>query len=395
MIDRETIQSAKDVDLNIILDEFQWEKDSYGRIRCPHPDHDDKNPSCACDTSQNKFRCFACGESFDSIDLYQCLCEKVNGRVVPFYRAVEEILKLEDMENGSNGGAIIANSSNQVNGYQSGGNKSCQTNKRNSGSPYEMIISNSKNLSGYELVYLHDRAIMLYDSYVYNGEVHTVQNIDKALQTETDQNKINRLNEIKSNGIFHKGISHILKANRIQIKHNYWEGVNSIIYLIDYDADDCDDLCSDQFYMGTQRHMAVQKSLDECHIKRAIGEIDFNFITQGFEYNKNKDIYICEGIEDALSCAMNDIRSISLNSTANTKSLICYLREEYVPHRNERFVICFDHDKAGRKATQEMKDFFESYNQNPSNRYKYNYGVCDYPQQFHDINDYWMSKVFP
>ena len=393
MIDRETIQSAKDVDLNIILDEFQWEKDSYGRIRCPHPDHDDKNPSCAYDTSKNKFRCFACGESFDSIDLYQCLCEKVNGRIVPFYKAVKEILELDSMANGGNNSTMITNSSNHVNGYQSGGNKGCQINKGSSASPYEMIINNSKQVTGYELNYLHHRAILLYDSYVYGGEVHTAQNIDKASQTETDQNEINRLNEIKDKGTFYKGIVPILKANRIQIKHNYWEGINSIIYLIDYDADDCDDLCSDQFYMGTERHMAVQKSLDGNHLKRALGASDFNFITQGFEHNKNKDIYICEGIEDGLTCAMNGIKSISLNSIANLKSLIHYLSEDYVPHHNERFVICFDHDDAGRKATQELKKFFESYNQNPFHRYKYSYGVCDYPQQFHDINDYWVSKV--
>ena len=47
MIDRETIQSAKDVDINIILDEFGWEKNKYGQIRCPHPSHDDKTASCS------------------------------------------------------------------------------------------------------------------------------------------------------------------------------------------------------------------------------------------------------------------------------------------------------------------------------------------------------------
>ena len=211
------------------------------------------------------------------------------------YRAVEEILKLEDIAKGNGGNAAINNSSSQVCGYQFGDNKSSQSNVQvtngNNVTPYEMIIGNSRTLTGYELNYLHGRGIILYDSCIYGGKVHTAQSIDKALQTETDQNEINRLNEIKARGTFYKGIAPILKANKIQIKHNYWEGVNSIIYLVDYEADDEDDLCLDQFYMNTERHMAVQKSLDRSHTKRALGASDFNFITKGMEHNRNKDIY--------------------------------------------------------------------------------------------------------
>ena len=398
MIDRETIQAVKAVDMDIILDEFNWEKNKYGQIRCPHPNHNDSTPSCAFSQSRNTCKCFGCGETFDTIDLYQCLCEKVNGRVVPFHRAVEEILKLEDMAKGSNGSTATASTSSQAYGHQPGGDGSGQSSSQSSNgknaTPYEMIVGNSRPLMGYELNYLHDRGIMLYDSYVYGGEVHTVQSIDKALQKATDQDEANRLNEIKKGGTFYKGIAPILNANKILIKHNYWEGVNSIIYLIDYEAIDEDELSSDQFYMDTERHLAVQKSLDGSHTKRALGASDFNFITLGMEHNRNKDIYICEGIEDALSCTMNGIRSISLNSTANLKSLMHYLSEEHVPHRNERFTICFDHDEAGRKATEELKGFFESYNQNPLKKQRYGYAVCNYPQEFHDINDYWKSRVF-
>lgn len=396
MMDEATIQSAKAVDINIILNEFEWEKNRYGQIRCPHPAHDDSTPSCSYMAGKNKFKCFGCGESFDTIDLYRCLSEKVDGRTVPFYKAVEEILKLDAVANCNNNG--VGTNNNQPKGYQINNNNSQPSVKPNSGmnasSPYDLVISNSKPLSGYELNYLHDRGIMLYDSYVYGGEVHTAQNIEKALQTETDHNEINRLNEIKNKGVFYKGIAPVLKANKIQIRHNYWEGVNSIIYLVDYDADDEDDLCCEQYFRDTERHMAVQKSLDGNHTKRALGTSDFNFITRGLKHNKNKDIYICEGIEDALTYTMNGFNSISLNSISNLKSLVHYLSEEYVPCYNERFVISFDHDDAGTKATQELKGFFESYNQNPPHKYKYKYAACVYPQQFHDINDYWVSRVF-
>lgn len=393
MIDEATIQSAKAVDMNIIFHEFKWDKDRYSKIRCPHPRHPDSIPSCVFSELRNTCRCFACGKSFDTIDLYRCLSEKVNGRTVPFYKAVEEILELGSIANGKTGNTASSGASNTVQG-----NNSCQNICRqgsSNSSPYEMIIGNSSPLTGYELNYLHSRGIMLYDSFVYGGEAHTRQSIDKALQTETEQNEINRLKEIQNSGTFHKGIAHIMKANRIQIKHNFWQGVNSIIYLIDYDANEEDDLICAQFFMDTERHMAVQKSLDGNHTKRALGDSDFNFITRGFEYSKNnKDVYICEGMEDALSYTMNGFRSISLNSTANLRSLIQYLTDEYVPHYNEKFVICFDHDEAGRKATQELKNFFEAYNQNPGHRYKYSYAVCDYSEQFHDINDYWKSRVF-
>ena len=88
------------------------------------------------------------------------------------YRAVEEILKLEDIAKGNGGNAAINNSSSQACGYQFGGNKSSQSNVQvtngNNITPYEMIVGNSKLLTGYELNYLHDRGIMLYDSYVYD-----------------------------------------------------------------------------------------------------------------------------------------------------------------------------------------------------------------------------------
>lgn len=417
MIDETSIQTAKAVDMNLILDEFGWERNKYGQIRCPRPAHDDSTPSCFYSASRNKFKCFGCGESFDTIDLYRCLADKVNGRVVPFYKAVEEILELDASNsgvgiNGNNQMGSSYGSVSQSKVYQgsvsqpafsqsSNNNNNRQTNayqssrKVKGSSPYELIINNSRPLTGYELNYLHKRGIMLYDSYVYGGEVHTAQNLNKALQTATDQQEIARLQEVKSKGVFYKGIAPILKANRIQIKHNYWQGTNSILYLIDYNADDEDDLCCEQFFRDTERHMAVQKTLDGNHIKRALGTSDFNFITQGMEQNNlSNDIYVCEGIEDALVYVMNGFRSISLNSIANLKSLVSYLSEDYFPHYNERFVICFDHDGGGQKATQEMKDFFEAYEPKPPRKRRYDYAVCNYPQQFHDINDYWVSKVF-
>lgn len=70
MLDRDTIDLAKQADVNIILQEFNWQMDAYGKIRCPHPNHSDSSPSCSYSSTRNTFKCFGCGKVFDTIDLY-------------------------------------------------------------------------------------------------------------------------------------------------------------------------------------------------------------------------------------------------------------------------------------------------------------------------------------
>lgn len=380
MIDNATIQTAKAVDINKILEEYDWQMDATDTfIICPSKDHDDTNPSVSINKKNNTCRCFSCMTTWDTIGLYQALAEKVNGRIVSFPKAVEEVLAMD-------GNATVSNATRAV--------PSAPRVQKNSQSPYDTVISNSRALTGYELNYLHQRGIMLYDSYVYGGKVHTVQAVDKALQTETDPQKVQELNEIKSSGTFYQGIAPILKANRIQIKHNYWQGTNSIIYLVDYDFDDDYELQQYALFLeDTERHMAVKKSLDATHQKQALGTSDFCWIAEGMGDKKSGDVYVCEGLEDAMSYTMNHKRAISLNSIANLKSFMDYLEHDYRLARNQRFVISFDHDKGGDNATKELIQFFEDYNRRHPNR-PYEYGVCQYPQQFSDMNDYWKSKVF-
>ena len=392
MLDRATIESAKQANVNLILDEFNWQMDAYGKIRCPHPDHNDSSPSCSYSPMKNTCKCFGCGKVFDTIDLYQCLCEKVDGRTVPFFNAVEEILEL------NNNGTAVATTNQNVTTPHSSNNVCTSSQSSNSSTPnsksnaFDLVMSNSKPITGYELNYLHSRGIFLYDSYVHNKQVYTAKNIEKALLTTKDQNEINRLNEIKNNGTFYKAIAPILHANRISIKHNYWQGTNSIVYHIDYDYYNDVALQTYSQYLETTecRHMAIQKTLDNQHTKRALGTSDFIWIAEKLT---GREIYVTEGIEDAFSFTQHGLKSISLNSLANLKSLMLYLEDDYTPQHNEKFVITFDHDACGKKATQELINFFEDYNkQNPTNKYRY--GVCNYPHKFHDINDYWVSQVF-
>ena len=61
--------------------------------------------------------------------------------------------------------------------------------------------------------------------------------------------------------------------------------------------------------------------------------------------------------------------------------------------KGNRLIISLDHDDTGREATQKLIDFFEDYNNRHPN-HKYQYDVCVFPEEYHDINDYWKAKVF-
>lgn len=378
LINETDIQAAKSVDMFKILEHFQWETDGY-KTRCPEPDHEDRNPSAVVN-GNNTIHCFCCGKTMDTITVYQNLSKKVEGIIVPFRRAVSELFHLDDMIL-----TIPPTANGRQYKKQSGGSED----------KFNRVLGNSRALTGYELNYLHSRGIILYDSYVYQGKVHTAMSVEKALENETDLQKRQELEQIKKEGVFHKGIAPILKANRVEIKHNYYNGTNSIIYLVDYDYDDDEDLQDyAKFMKDTSRKMMVGKSLDTEHNKMAYGSLDFCFVTEGFTTRARCcDIYITEGFEDALTYAVNNQRSISLNSTSNAKSLIDFLEHRKSRFKTQRFLISLDHDDGGRKATQELIDFFEDYNRrNPMNQYMYD--VVNFPEQFHDINDYWVSKVF-
>ena len=98
MIDEATIQSAKDVDINKILDNFSWERcrNNINMMHCPSPEHRDSSPSCSYNKRNNTVHCFGCGKTFDTIGLYQALCEKVDGRAVSFPKAIKEVLALDN-----------------------------------------------------------------------------------------------------------------------------------------------------------------------------------------------------------------------------------------------------------------------------------------------------------
>lgn len=380
MVTKEMILEAKQVPMLAVLDAFDWKTDSTGQfILCPSAEHDDKHPSVAINYGNNTCTCFSCwknGRGFDTISVYQCLSEKVNGKEVPFPQAVEEILQLDST-------AVVGRSHMKY-----------VQNSEEKREKYEKFIQASKQFTKYEISYLNDRGIFLFSSWVYQGKVYSVQNVQDALKMETDPLKIKELMEIQQNGKFYRGILSILKKNKINVRHIFNPGnkVNSIIYYVKYDYDNDEELQGKEtFFVGTSRDMAVVKGMDTQHNKITLGNSDFYFITEGL--GTSKDVYICEGIEDALTYCLHGKKAISLNSTTNMGSLIDYLEGADNWVRGHRFILNLDNDKGGQKATAELVKWFEEWNSKHPQK-QYEYAICNVPQGYKDINDYWVDKVF-
>lgn len=377
MIREDIILQAKQVDINKVVDYLEVERcpGMQNKIACPL--HVDKTPSLVWHKEKNQYHCFSCGKNMDTIDLYRAFTGAT------FQEAIVEIFKIDGIPSTS----IKTKSMNMVSGSHS---------SNANGDLYDMVLNNCTPITGYEFDYLHRRGIFLYDSYIYEGEVYSKREMDGSILCPANDNDRDFALDVEMNGILYPGIAEVLKANRIYVMHNFWNSINNIIYKIDFSYDDDERLQRESLFLkDMERHLLIKKSEDwDDHTKQCLGTNEFIWIADGIgkQDSYSGDVYICEGIEDALSFVQNGHRAISLNSVNNVHALVRYLEKQYRPKQKQRFILAFDHDQAGEKATQEMIDFFDNYN--GSHKHKYDYGICDFPAQFHDINDYWVSKVY-
>lgn len=376
MIKEEVILQAKQVDINKVVDYLEIKRNPYNQKQITCPLHVDNTPSLSWYRDKNQYHCFGCGKNFDTIDLYRSFTGAT------FQEAVVEVLKIDGIPTTS----IATKSMNPA--QMKSGSSANQ-------SLYDMVLKNSQPITGYEFDYLHGRGIFLYDTYLYEGETFSKREMDGQIMCPSSDNDRDFAFEVEQEGVLYHGIADILKANRIYIMHNFWNSVNNIIYKVDFSYDDDEQLQKYALYLrDMDRHMLIKKSEDEDeHVKQCLGTNNFIWIAEGIgkEDSYAGDVYVCEGIEDALSFVQNGHRAISLNSVSNLHSFMQYLEQSYKPHYNQRFIMAFDHDQAGVKATEELKNFFESYHSRHGK--KYEYGVCQFPEEYHDINDYWKDKV--
>lgn len=373
MVDSGTIKLAKEVDVNEIVDNFGWERSSgnHYMIKCPDRNHDEKTPSCAFNIKNNTFHCFGCGKTFDSILLFKELEFHRSGNDLSFPDLVEEVLSL-------------GNVSKTISHNAQPSNQNTNVVSNNTSSSYQRLLSNCRPMKGYELDYLHRRGIFLYDAYIFEGMIYTQRMIDNMMQGGYKDE--DRACEIMGEGCFYEGIAPILRANHVEVLHNYYNGINSVVYKIEYEESEVSNTC---FLKDTSRHILIQKTLDNAHNKKCMGNNTFTFLTEGLSGN---DIYVCEGLEDGFCYVQHGFKTISLNSVSNLYSFMNHIKNNVSLYQGYRFIISFDHDEGGEKATQKLAEFFEEFNQ--QNVEKINYALCNYPAKFHDINDYWVDKVF-
>lgn len=402
MVSKDKIDLANSVSALDIVDFFGYDI-KRNKISCPL--HEDVNPSCSYLQSKGIggiFHCFSCGANLDTIQLYMEL-SNLNGKPVSFPEAVNDILEIGELED------IESHTVNtQQKKRESTGN----------GELYDRVLQNCKPMQNYELQYLANRGIFINGAYVFEGHAYLKSSVDYHIRTAKYEYERKHWQTIKNCGSFYQGISSsFLKANNIEILHNYYGSTNYIVYKIEYEEDEFifdDDVQRVHANLDEsgQRRMLIQKSIsDDLHIKRNIGMTDFTLLVN--DVNDNQNIYVCEGLEDALSVVQfKNCMAISLNSTSNLKSLINAMKENPVSSILS-WHICLDHDQAGQDGTNTLIFFFESENQKfmdafpqlakkvkESNGGKvictypyYNYDVYDYPMEYKDINEYYCKSI--
>ena len=124
---------------------------------------------------------------------------------------------------------------------------------------------------------------------------------------------------------------------------------------------------------------------DKLRYKNSKGEI----IPFNREYIKEvpeveKTIYICEGIFDALSIEEVGKKAIALNSTSNVNKFVEYIENNMQTSSKYNYILCFDNDNAGHKATDEMQEALKDL--------KISHRILEIPKDYKDINE-WYVKV--
>lgn len=123
---------------------------------------------------------------------------------------------------------------------------------------------------------------------------------------------------------------------------------------------------------------------DTIRYKNSKGEIiPFNREYIKKEPEAEKTIYICEGIFDALSIEETQKKAIALNSTSNVKKFIEYMKENIKTASMYNYILCFDNDNAGDKATNEMQESLKEL--------KISYRVLEIPKEYKDINEWYLA----
>ena len=341
MLDKNLIESykqqVKSIDFAKVLISLGIEITKSGQFCCPF--HNDTHPSAIISSGKNQGYCTVCSSythknfMFDTIDIVK----EVKG--LNYYQAIEYLLKLDNIDI----------KYEPVKKYEK---KITRESKNND---IQIILDNCKSINKYDLDYLkYNRGLLIYDEENFKG--------------------------IK------KGIRDVLVKNNIAIYSNYYNDTNKLVYHFKYDEENY------PYYENLNEEFLIVKkrdNFDNTNIPKSqnVGTTCPKFI---FTNEREKDIYICEGIEDALSMVQAGRNAISLNSVGNVGKLI-EIFEDTSRLKWYNYIIATDKDKAGEKCKERLIEFFEK------NNFKYEtFKPLDIMYQskgIKDVNDLWKFKL--
>ena len=111
--------------------------------------------------------------------------------------------------------------------------------------------------------------------------------------------------------------------------------------------------------------------------------LNIEYIFKRPSANEDKVIYICEGWADALSLEDIGKKAIALHSTQKTKQFIEFVEKHNMTASKYTYMLCYDNDEAGAKASQELANFFTE------NEIKYH--NLKIPTDYKDVNEWYIN----
>lgn len=314
-------------------------------VMCPF--HPDTHPSASIYKTKNKLKCFVCGQdkSYSTLDVAM---EK--GNIKDLFEAVMKVLEIGGM------GINIE--------YNNDLTLKNESDKQNNDFTSRDIFDNySKVKTNYQIEYLKNRGLFLY---------------------ERDSNQYNL-----------KPINNILKYNNIEIRHNYYNGVNNIVYKFEFNnkySHPWEDVLNYDYFYISKKINTVKG--DKFKTRNGGQPLPKFIMLNKEDLNplETNNIYITEGLEDALSIVQGKFaNAITLNSVSNTHTLIQIIEDNIWLFKNFRFVIATDCDKAGIEAKDKLIEFFKK-NNLKCNIYNVLYDYNKKNPNIKDVNDLWKGR---
>lgn len=219
------------------------------------------------------------------------------------------------------------------------------------------------------------------DKIVTKREVEKVQ--EKEKNNNLTREEVERTITFIQEGIKQKNIDNVMQAvSKRGISKEIADKYNMFVANLGKEA-----RLFIPIFEGDTPKAYISRAIDPAspvRYKNSKGEIiPFNreYITKKNE--KNESIYICEGIFDSLSIEEADKKAIALNSTSQVTKFIEYMQKHIKTASSYNYILCFDNDDAGEKATNEMKTALEEL--------KLSYKVLQIPKEYKDINEWFIS----